>query len=558
MALRMSRRRRQPVQPGQPGEAASGGAVPGSPAGDGEAWRGETRRLGQVGTPGAVAAVLARWVMSGRPSAVLDPAAGPGSLLAACRRWDGGVRLVGIERDRPTWERAAVTAPPGTELVLGDYLKSDLGRFPGILANPPYVKAQRLAYSERDWRGFEKRLGTRLDRLTNLYGLFLLKIGEDLAPGGRAAVLVPAEFLNANFGEEIKARWLQVLRPVAVLVFAPWVRLFAAAQTTSAIVLLEKGRPADAPIAGRRVDSVEEAEACVEACCAGTVACPGGDWRDLSAMPPAAKWLNVLLEGSGAAGGTGFARRVGDYFTCHRGIATGANDYFCLRHSDLERHRLAVAHVGPCLTKAAEAQGLVFDRAKWRALVRADRRCYLLDPGALDRALRRYLRLGEARGIPERHLPRHRPVWFRPERRPPADLWIAVFSRGPVKAILNTSGARNLTCFHGLYARPGMASLAPWMTLFLNGTLGRRAFAQVNRFYGDGLRKLEPRDVEEMGCPPMPAVTAGEAAALARTLRALEGLPLPERTAQLDALAERWFGSSAAGRRGVALRAEAG
>ena len=144
-------------------------------------------------------------------------------------------------------QRAKATAPRGAKLILADYLKSNAGLFDGIIANPPYVKAHRLDYSEKDWRYFEERLGTPLDRLTNLYALFLLKIWEDLAPSGRAAVILPAEFLNANFGEEIKERLVRAIRPVALVVFAPSLNLFKDALTTSAIVFLDKARSPEAP-----------------------------------------------------------------------------------------------------------------------------------------------------------------------------------------------------------------------------------------------------------------------------------------------------------------------
>ena len=167
------------------------------------------------------------------------------------------------------------------------------------------------------------------------------------------------------------------------------------------------------------------------------------------------------------------------------------------------------------------------------ALAARDRRCFLLNPSRNGQNLIRYLELGEQQGIPQRHLPSHRPVWYLPENRAVADIWVAVFSRESVKFILNTSGAKNLTCFHGLYAKPGNETLPPLMTLFLNSSLGgRRAFSQVNRFYGDGLNKLEPKDVEDMPCPVMPKLSRAEANELTRKLAELEKLPLSERTAR--------------------------
>ena len=439
-------------------------------------WRRETKQLGQVATPEPVAALMARWVMSAKPRIVLDPAAGLGGLLAACRQIDGRAQLVGVERAVETLQRAKATAPRGTKLILADHLKSDTGLFDGIIANPPYVKAHRLDYSEKDWRYFEERLGTSLDRLTNLYALFLLKIWEDLALGGRAAVLLPAEFLNANFGEEIKERLVGAIRPAAL------------------------------------------------------------DPRD--------KWLNLLFNGKAQADAAPFAKRVGDYFDCRRGIATGANDFFCLSRAELREHHLTEAQVEPCITKAVDANGLVFTREKFDALVTSNRRCFLLNPSRNGQDLMRYLKLGEERGIPQRHLPSHRPVWYLPENRAEADIWAAVFSRESVKFILNTSGAKNLTCFHGLYAKPGGESLPPLMTVFLNSSDGRRAFSQVNRFYGDGLNKLEPKDVEDMPCPVMPKLSRTETGELTRKLAELEKLPLDERTARIDELAARYFDAS--------------
>ncbi len=506
-----------------------------------ESWQRETKQLGQVATPEPIARLMAKWVMSSKPRAVLDPAAGLGGLLAACRQFSPRVELVGAERDTETLQRAKTSAPRGTKLILADYLKSDAGLFDGIIANPPYVKAHRLEYSEKDWRYFEERLGTPLDRLTNLYALFLLKIWEDLAPRGRAAVILPAEFLNANFGEEIKERLLRAIRPAGIAIFAPSLNVFADALTTSAIVLLEKGRALQAPIWARLAETVEDAEAFVEGLLAGRISAAGNGLIDLAALNPRAKWLNLLLNGATEKTPVRFAKRVADYFNCRRGIATGANDFFCLSRAEMREHHLSEAHVEPCITKATDAGGLVFTREKFDALVNRDRRCFLLNPSRNGQNLTRYLELGEQQGIPKRHLPSHRPVWYLPENRAVADIWAAVFSRESVKFILNTSGAKNLTCFHGLYAKSGNEALAPLMTLFLNSSLGREAFSQVNRFYGDGLNKLEPKDVEDMPCPVMSKLNRAEVNKLSCKLAEMEKLGLNERTARIDELVKHYF-----------------
>jgi adenine-specific DNA-methyltransferase len=502
-----------------------------------KSWQRETKQLGQVATPEPIAALMAKWVMSAKPHTVLDPAAGLGGLLAACRQFNHRVELVGAERDTETLRRAKASAPRGTKLILADYLKSDAGLFDGIIANPPYVKAQRLDYSEKDWFYFEERLGTPLDRLTNLYALFLLKIWEDLAPSGRAAVILPAEFLNANFGEEIKERLLGAIRPAGIAIFAPSLNVFADALTTSAIVLLDKGRVPKAPIWARLAESVKEAESFVEGLLAGRISAPGKGLINLDTLKSKDKWLNLLLNGATERALVPLAKRVGDYFKCRRGIATGANDFFCLSRAQMREHHLTEEHVESCITKATDADGLVFSRENMETLAARDRRCFLLNPTRNGQDLTRYLDFGEKLGIPKRHLPSHRPVWYLPENRAVADIWVAVFSRESVKFILNASGAKNLTCFHGLYAKTGYETLAPLMTLFLNSSPGRESFSQVNRFYGDGLNKLEPKDVEDMPCSVMPKLNRTEATELICELARLQTLPLNERTSRIDELA---------------------
>jgi adenine-specific DNA-methyltransferase len=524
-------------------ETAVGETDPHAEAGG---WKRETKSLGQVPTPPHVARLMARWVMSLKPATVLDPAAGLGSLLHECHRLCPQAKFVGVERDRETLRQAKSAAPLGTKLVLADYLLSEAGQFEGIIANPPYVKAHRLEYAEATWRMFEERFGTPLDRLTNLYALFLLKIREDLAPRGRAAVILPAEFLNANFGEEIKERLLKAIRPPGIVVFNPALNLFDESLTTSAIIFLEKGRPAAAPCQVAKADSLAEAKAFLEALItAGTHSGRHAVCRDLDSFKPAKKWLNTLLNGRAAAKAGTLPQVIGDYFDCRRGIATGANDFFCLSKSALKQNGLQLSHVEACIAKATDAAGLVFTPEKFSALVAADRRCYLLNPRHDGPALAAYLRAGEEAGIPQRHLPSHRPVWYLPENRAVADIWVAVFSRETVKFILNTSGAKNLTCFHGLYAKPGHKNLAPLVTLYLNSSWGRDAFAQVNRFYGDGLNKLEPKDVEALPCPALPCLHADEAARLTKQLTELERLEPGERNRRVDSLVAGYLDLSA-------------
>lgn len=500
------------------------------PFGAANVWA-ETAKEGQVATPSGIAAVMAGWVMGNNPSDVLDPAVGFGGLLEACSITNPTCRFYGIDSDPSVLGPARLSCPNGTKLFEADYLLTESAGFSGIIANPPYIKSQLLAYLEKDWTGFDAMAGIRLGRQTNLYALFILKIWRDLAMGGRAAILVPAEFLNANFGVPVKKLFQEQMRPAGIVIFAPHLNLFPGALTTSALLLLEKSKHQASKIPAIRADSLADVTAFVETNCLEP---PSGAML-MGAVPPEEKWLNRVLSPP-LDSDVKRSRRIGDYFRCNRGIATGANNFFCLSPSQLKTHRLTAEHVVPCVVKSADISGLVFGQTSLTELVELDRKCYLLAPATFDDDLGRYLELGVQMGVNLRHLPRHRKNWYQPENRKPADILVGVFSREAAKFVLNQTAAKNTTSFHGLYGKDGCTNLAPLATIYLNSTSGRKAFLQNIRFYGNGLNKVEPRDVENIPCPEFPSLNAAQAKALTHRLITIVELAAPDRQAAIDAV----------------------
>ncbi len=459
----------------------------------------DVRNSGQVSTPDDVADAMAVWVMGGKPAKVLDPSAGLGHLLHACHRKNPDCKKVGIESEQDVFQAALSVAPKGTKLILSDYLYANTGLFEGIIANPPYVKSQRMGLSETEWRYFDELFGTKLGRQTNLYALFILKIWEDLAPGGRAAIIVPAEFLNANFGVIIKEALLK-MKPRGLAVFAPDVNLFGNTLTTSAVLFLEKKTALSPGFRGICVSSVVELSDFVRSL--EDRSDITSTEIDLNILPPSGKWLNLLFnQTEGRNKAPPQISKIGDFFRCSRGIATGANDFFCLRLSEIKDAGLSPDDFDPCVTKAADISGWRFDKGDFRDMEKSNKRCHLLNPKEINPAMKDYLEHGIAIDVDQRHLPSKRPVWYLPERVNPPQILVPVFTRKQPRFILNSASVKNLTCFHGMYAKPGYENLLPLAWVYLNSSEGLRAFQDVNRFYGNGLNKLEPKDVEQMACP---------------------------------------------------------
>lgn len=487
------------------------GLATGSNAIDENGGRGEdVRNLGQVATPREIADVMAKWIVTPGVTEVIDPAAGLGHLLHACTRAAPAIQCVGIESDRSVYEAAKSTAPKGTRLVLADYLRRPPGSHRAIIANPPYVKSQRMALSESEWMAFDEMFDTRLGRQTNLYALFILKIWQDLAPGGRAAIIVPAEFLNANFGVAIKERLL-VMKPAGLAVFSPEVNVFEKTLTTSAVLFLEK-TSGNREFSGACVHNSFELAAFVGYLTGDRAA--GCRVLNLGEVSPSSKWLNLILSPESQTEASHGETKLGKFYGCSRGIATGANDFFTLRAQEIQDWNLSLNDFDLCVTKASDLKGWTVDARLSESLRENGKRCFLLNPRKQSPAMDAYLEHGMSLAVHTRHLPSKRPVWYLPERRPVPAILAPVFTRGRVRFILNAAGLRCLTCFHGLAPKPGFEHLTPLVWLYLNSREGQRAFRKVNRFYGNGLNKLEPKDVEEMPVPDFSNIDPATAGAL--------------------------------------------
>ncbi|QOJ03725.1 MAG: N-6 DNA methylase [Planctomycetia bacterium] len=473
------------------------------------------RALGQVFTPRLVADFMARWVCARRPERVLDPALGEGVFVdaveALARRSRWSPRIDSFEVDRTVARSQSGHDCRLLTIRWEDFLLADIAtHYDAIIANPPYVRHHELEYGESVLRRIDALAGRRLSRATNLYGLFLVRIASLLAPGGRAAIITPAEWLNAEFGVTLKAFLLERNLIDAMIQFDPSLLVFHGALTTAEIVLLRRGRREGDSIRLMNIKTLDDLPAVNlrgARCVRRDDLDPTRKWSPLFDAARAATPAGRSARTRDAHAATGAAMRLGDVATCSRGIATGANTFFALRESERCKWKISLADLRPCITKAAQLRERQLDAVALRRLVERDERILLLHPRRpLCPAMKRYLAHGRSLGVDRRHLPSHRPVWYMPENRPPAPILIAVFSRGEFRVVWNEARAMNLTAYHGIYPRASDGDgadrrKAKQLFKYLCSAAGQRAIALHRRVYGGGLYKLEPRDVEAVEIP---------------------------------------------------------
>jgi adenine-specific DNA-methyltransferase len=498
------------------------------------------KQFGQFFTPRVIADLMCEWVLETQPQSVLDPAAGPGIFVRTVRDQCTRSRITAIEKDPVAMValRGATLQVDNLEIVHDDFLLWESEAcFDGIIANPPYLRHHDLNYDQDIFAIIGQRSGVQLSRLTNIYGLFVLEICRRLRSGGRAAIIVPGEWLNANFGAPLK-RFLLDRRLLRHLVyFSHAETIFADALTTACLLFLERPHPDTDASEAKGIPWESRVNSCPSATLhtiyvhsaedlapirhelrTGNCSSPKLTSRQLShsILLEHSKW-NALLEHGPGSIPDGFVT-LGELATTRRGIATGANPFFHVSRTLMERWKLPLTVGSPCVGRAADVHGYIFSEEDFRLLEEATKRTRLLCLGEKLTALEvAYLREGERLGLPRRYLLAARKPWYRMESRPASAIWAAVFGRKELRFIWNEAGVQNLTTFHCIYPRQLNTEQIQALVACLNSPTVQQLARQQQRVYGGGLLKFEPRDLLEI---PVPDLRQADP----KTVRALAGL----------------------------------
>jgi adenine-specific DNA-methyltransferase len=223
----------------------------------------DRRQLGQYFTPMGLAGAMARWLLEARPSSIMDPGCGSGSLLMAVAKQIrandsdsevASISLHGMDIDSHMIALAEATVRirqvSNIDVSVGDFLVDDVGVKPqAVICNPPYTRHHSLSgvQKQRIYKGFKDRLGIELSHLSSLHVLFLIRAIEISSDRARLAFLTPANWLDMNYAVSVKKYLLERAHVCAIINFPADEIVFDHAITTAAITLIEKGSDLQKP-----------------------------------------------------------------------------------------------------------------------------------------------------------------------------------------------------------------------------------------------------------------------------------------------------------------------
>lgn len=464
----------------------------------------QSKLRGGYYTPGPVARFLAKWALCEGARTVLEPSAGDGAFVEALSQGlgrCGHIDAIELDEDEASKIQDRVpTAHVATGDVFTWYSMDRDGTYDAVVGNPPFIRYQTFPEAHRA-AGFALMHleGLRPNRLTNAWVPFVVLATRALRPGGRLAMVLPAELLQVTYAGELRAYLARSYSELTVITFRRLV--FDGIQQETVLLLgTRSASTAPASMSFIELDNAEDLTSKLVDT-AERVSVDLDHARE--------KWTQYYL----SARELGLIRALetsnalttlGQLAQVDVGIVTGRNEFFVLTPSNAEALGLRSFCV-PLVGRSAQIPGLVISKEEWNDLVDADSRCLLLQlgrtprddltPEALD-----YVEEGEAAGYHTGYKCRIRQPqwWYVPSTAVPDAFLLRQIHEGP-RVILNSARATCTDTIHRVRVNEGVDP--GWLAAASMNSV-TFAFSEIRgRSYGGGVLELEPNEADSLPFP---------------------------------------------------------
>lgn len=470
----------------------------------------ERNILGQFATPPDLARQIVVSTLEFFPSDAqirfLEPALGTGSFFEALSEKVGDriESAVGVEIDR-SFATASLSLWNETvlQVVEGDFTAIDPAKFNVkanlLITNPPYVRHHHIETErKRELVRLSKRIaGVQPSGLAGLYVHFMLIAHRWLAKGAISTWLIPSEFMDVNYGAELKRYLTERVQLLRIHSFSPEDVQFDDALVTSTVVIFRNELP--------------KPENLIRFSVGGSMLNPRQSIEvPVNELPQSRKWSSFQSTVSRQFD-VKSVLTLGEAFTIKRGLATGDNGFFIRSVQEFQTLEIPDEFLKPILPSPRVIQ---------ERLVEADCDGYpllkeklaLFDCSLAESDLERrfptvhkFVLAGKSLQVDQGYLCKGRKPWYSQEKREAPPIVCTYMGRmksgqPPVRIIRNKSKAIATNVYLLLYPKPWLlkadydGSLMDRICEEL-GSLSSSAFISEGRVYGGGLHKMEPKEL---------------------------------------------------------------
>ena len=473
-------------------------------------------------TSSEVATWLCAWAIRSPKDRVLEPSCGDGAFLdAAAKRFAElgarspaiarqltGVEIVAIEADRARARLHGQLGQRAAEVVTtGDFFgwwkDSAQPAFDAVIGNPPFIRYQTFPEPHRSLAmALMVEQGLSPNRLTNIWVPFVVAAVASLRPGGRLALVLPAELLQVTYASQLRSFLTDRFGRIDIVACN---ELFFEKAEQEVVLLLADGLLEAASDANPcRVTMTETRTPSEITSRAPAVVLAAAQPKSI--RHDSEKWLKYFLSEKEitfmrALRDSGVTTNLSTHASVNVGVVTGKNEFFVLTSAQVEELGLE-GHTAPLVSRSAHLKGARVGKGDWNAMSAAGDRVHLLHLKGQDAkpsaALAKYIRFGEGNEVHMGYKCSIREPWYEvPSVWIPDGFMFRQIYDFP-RVVLNQAGATSTDTIHRLTGKKEkperiIANTYTWLTA---------ASAEIEgRSYGGGVLELEPTEAERLLMP---------------------------------------------------------
>lgn len=478
------------------------------------------KERGAYFTPDDITEFMTKWAIRAPTDLVMEPAAGDAAFLVAAvarlralspnKKFFPTVHGVEIHAQSVRIARHRVEEAHGiAQLLQSDFFAVEPSPiYDAVVGNPPYIRYQDFSGESRALsRQAALRGGVALTGLASSWAAFSIHSAMFLKPGGRLALVLPAELLSVNYAAPVRKFLFDRFRNVQLVLFEQ--QVFPDAEADVVLLLADGYLEGPAQSATIRQSKNAAELASLGKGLIWTPQDPAAKWTSSTIDPKAIEPLHTLV-------------REG-LFTCLEtwgdttlGIVTGNNKYFTLspqRAKELGIERSELLRLSP--PGSSHLRLLSLSRAKLTQLGREGQSTYLFySKNPPSEAAKAYIESGHRTGVDTAYKCRIRKIWHQVPLVAVPDLFLTCMNADTPRLTANDAGARHLNSVHGVYLNDEYTQIGRELlpVASLNSVTLLHA-ELVGRAYGGGILKIEPKEAD-MWAMPAPSLVLDCADAL--------------------------------------------
>lgn len=467
-------------------------------------------------TPPILADFISKWVFEGSAQNILEPSCGDGNFLESINNQYHNsfncINFTGIEFDEIEFakckKRASSCKNIKSNILHSDFLSwaitnlKSKPEYDAIIGNPPFIRYQYLPEEmQAEAETIFKFLDIKFTKHTNAWVPFVLASLHMLKPGGRFAMVLPAEILHVIHAQAVRSYMSKVCSKI--LIFDPEDIWFEDTLQGAVIVFAEKKQEQSIKSQGLSIIQTRG--------------------MNFTQTDPS-KYFNesIYKNGETIKGKWTYALLSDQEFNLYQkilankkvlnfidiadvdvGIVTGANKFFLVNDEVVSQYNLD-DYSYPMFGKSEHCQGIVYDELQHLANAKKGLPTNFIwfnsEHKHFNELQKKYIASGEKQELQNRYKCRIRNPWYRVPSVYSTELCMLKRSHNIPRIIVNKMNAFTTDTAYRIKLKDSKIKPEQLASLFINSLTALSAELE-GRHYGGGVLELVPSEIEKLKIP---------------------------------------------------------